>query len=66
MLKFIKALLPVLLLSLAGFAFVWFNTVTPPALKRPHVGRTPVVGVHEVVLRDLNILGGNLPIKYPH
>ncbi|MEJ2680810.1 MAG: efflux RND transporter periplasmic adaptor subunit [Gammaproteobacteria bacterium] len=55
MLKFIKALLPVLLLSLGGVAFWWLNTTVPTAPKRPHIGRTPVISVQEVSPRDLRI-----------
>jgi RND family efflux transporter MFP subunit len=55
MLKFIKALLPVVLLALGGFVFWVLNTVTPVTPKRPHIGRVPVVDVEVAVPESLRI-----------
>lgn len=55
MLKFLKALLPVVLLALGGFVFWVLNTVTPITPKRPHVGRVPVVNVAAAVPEPLRI-----------
>lgn len=55
MLKFLKALLPVVLLTLGGLVFWALNTVRPVTPKRPHVGRVPVVSVMAAAPESLRI-----------